>query len=488
MSFTRVVKGGTVVTPERAVRADIGIIGERIVAIEPELDAGGAEVTDASGHFVIPGVLDVHVHLELPFCGTVSADDYRSGTRAGARGGVTTLIDFAIPYAGESLSEAADNWLKRAESKSLIDYTFHICITRWDEHKDQIAGMVERGFTTFKEFMIYESEGWQSDDRAMFGTLEKMRELGTMLLVHAESARVLDELIARHHTPELMRQYGARLHALTRPNFIEAEAIQRAVFWSEVTGGQLYIVHMSTAEGTDIIRAAQARGVPVLAETCAQYLVLDDSVFGRPDGHLFACCPQVKKPADSERLWRGLKDGEVSVISTDTCTFTREQKAMWQGDWTKIPMGMPGLETLLPLTYTHGVLGGHLTIEELCRKLSTNPARIMGLYPRKGAIQIGADADLAIIHPTATRVVDPQTMETNADWSPFEGWALAGFARTTISRGDVIVDDYGVVGREGRGQWLPRRTAGLAADAPARTVRQGGEAQTRRPAVPAGVV
>ena len=176
-----------------------------------------------------------------------------------SRGGVTTLIDFAIPYAGDSLEMAADNWMKKAEGKAMIDYTFHICITRWNEHKDQIKGMVDRGFTTFKEFMIYESEGWQSDDRALFGTLEKMKEYGTMLLVHAESARVLDELIARHHTPELMEQYGAQLHAMTRPNFIEAEAIQRVVMWSEVTGGQLYIVHMSTGEGADIIRAAQKR-------------------------------------------------------------------------------------------------------------------------------------------------------------------------------------------------------------------------------------
>ena len=346
--------------------------------------------------------------------------------------------------------------------KALIDYTFHICVTRWDEHKDQIKGMVDRGFSTFKEFMIYESEGWQSDDRAMYGTLEKMKEYGTMLLVHAESSRVLDELIARHHTPALMKQYGARLHPMTRPNFIEAEAIQRVVKWSEATGGQLYIVHMSTAEGADIIRAAQGRGVPVLAETCVQYLVLDDSVFAGEDGHLFACCPQLKKPADSERLWRGLKSGEVSVISTDTCTFTREQKAMWEGDWTKIPMGMPGLETLMPLTYTKGVLEGRLTLGEMCAKLSTNPANIMGLAPRKGAIQIGADADLAIIHPTRTHTVTPSEMETNADWSPFEGWELAGFSRTTLSRGEVIVDDYKVCGREGRGQWLSRTTAGLA--------------------------
>jgi dihydropyrimidinase len=214
---------------------------------------------------------------------------------------------------------------------------------------------------------------------------------------------------------------------------------------------------MSTGEGADIIRAAQARGVPVIAETCVQYLVLDDSVFDRDDGHLFACCPQLKKPKDVARLWEGLRHGEVSVISTDTCTFTREQKAMWEGDWTKIPMGMPGLETLMPLTYTSGVLEGRMSLEEMCMKLSTNPARIMGLYPRKGAIQVGADADLAIIHPQHKKTVAHATMETNADWSPYEGWNLAGFARTTLSRGDVIVDDYKVVGREGRGQWLARK-------------------------------
>jgi dihydropyrimidinase len=461
--FDTIVKGGNVVTPAGTFTGDVGISGEKISALGINLEVDkGTNVIDASGHHVIPGVLDVHVHLELPFMGAVSADDYRTGTRAGARGGVTTLIDFAIPYAGQSLNDAADNWMKKAAGKSLIDYTFHICITRWNEHKDQIKGMVDRGFTTFKEFMIYESEGWQSDDRAMFGTLEKMKEYGTMLLVHAESARVLDELIARHHTPELMKKYGARLHPMTRPNFIEAEAIQRAVQWCEATCGQLYIVHMSTGEGADIIRAAQARGVPVLAETCVQYLVLDDSVFEREDGHLFACCPQLKKPKDVERLWKGLKGGEVSVISTDTCTFDRAQKALWNGDWTKIPMGMPGLETLMPLTYTRGVLDGKMTLEEMCTKLSTNPARIMGLYPRKGAIQVGADADIAIIHPKKTHKVDPESMETNADWSPYEGWDLAGFARTTLSRGEVIVEDYQVVGKEGRGQWLPRKTAGLA--------------------------
>lgn len=468
MAFDTIISGGSVVTPDGIVDADVGIDGEKIAAVSPSLEDPGARRIDATGHYVLPGALDVHVHLALPFCGTVSSDDYVSGTRAAARGGVTTLIDFAIPYAGESLSQAAENWHAKAEGKALIDYAFHICITRYDEHRAQIKEMLDRGYPTFKEFMIYASEGWQSDDRALFGTLEMMRELDSMLLVHAESSAILDELIARNHTPEQMARYGAQLHGMTRPNFIEAEAIQRVITWCEATGGPLYIVHMSTSEGADLVRAAQARGVPVIAETCAQYLVLDDRVFAREEGHLFACCPQLKKPRDVERLWKGLVDGEVSVVSTDTCTFTRDQKAMWNGDWTKIPMGLPGLETMLPLVYTKGVLENRISLEEMCRKLSTNPAQIMGLYPRKGVIAEGSDADIAIIHPDRRFTVDPAQLETNADWSPYEGWDLAGFSRTTLSRGEVIVDNYGVVGRAGHGQWLPRRSAGVASGSRAR--------------------
>jgi dihydropyrimidinase len=281
-----------------------------------------------------------------------------------------------------------------------------------------------------------------------------------MLLVHAESSRVLDELIARHHNPDEMKKLGARLHAITRPNFIEAEAIQRAIMWAEVTGGRLYIVHMSTGEGADIVQAARARGVDVYAETCVQYLVLDDSVFAKPDGHLYACCPQVKKPKDQERLWQGLDDDDVCVISTDTCTFSRAQKARWEGDWTKIPMGLPGLETLLPLVYTHGVLGKRLTLSQFVTKCSTNPAKIMGLYPRKGTLAAGSDADVVVFDPAKKATVDCATMETGADWNPYQGWSLAGFAEQTFCRGRQIVADGKCVGEMGWGKWLPREKAG----------------------------
>src|SRR5262245_5848682 len=461
MAYDLIIANGTVVSSQGQQMADVAVQGERIVAVNKGLakNAGGAKVIDAAGKYVIPGALDVHVHLELPFCGTVSSDDWNTGTRAAARGGVTTVIDFAIPYGKESLEDAFNHWRERSK-KSCIDYCYHIAITNWDRHGPEMEKMVKKGCPTFKEFMIYASEGWQADDRTIYNTLERAKQLGAMLLVHAESSRVLDELIARHHTSELMKKHGATLHATTRPNFIEAEAIQRAITWAEVTGGRLYIVHMSTGEGADTVKAARARGVDVYAETCVQYLVLDDSVFARPDGHLFACCPQVKKPKDQERLWKGLNDGEVCVISTDTCTFTKAQKARWEGDWTKIPMGLPGLETMVPLVYTHGVLGKKLSLNRFVEKCCTNPAKIMGLYPRKGVLKAGSDADVTVFDPEKQITVDHATMDGGADWSPYQGWPLAGFAQHTFCRGKQLVADYQFVGENGWGQWLPREKAG----------------------------
>lgn len=465
MKFDTIIANGTVVNADKVRQADVAIRGQKIVKVSTGLAAkaraNGAKIINAKGHYVIPGGVDVHVHLALPFCGTTSSDDYNTGTRAAARGGVTTVIDFAIPYGKDTLDQAVDNWMAKADGIACVDYSFHLAITKWGVQKSEVPRMMDRGIPTFKQFMIYEREGWQSDDAAMFGALETLRDLGGMLMVHAESSRILDELIARHHNKAEIRKYGAYLHALTRPNFVEAEAIQRAVKWAEATGGKLYVVHMSTGDGAQIVAQAQERGLRnVFAETCPQYLVLDDSQFVGKDGHLYATCPQIKTPADQARLWRGLRSGSVCAVSTDTCTFTRKQKAMWKGDWTKIPMGMPGLETMLPVVYTHGVLGKRLTMKQFVDRCCRTPAKIMGLGHRKGVIAKGYDADIAIIHPTKTVKVDHRKMETNADWSPFQGWNLAGFARTTLSRGRVVVDDYRFCGKNGWGQFLPRRTPG----------------------------
>ena len=463
MQLDTIIRGGRLVSASETTRADLGIRGERIVAIGSQLTrtlADGAKVIDARGRYVIPGGVDAHVHLALPFCGTVSTDDYDSGTRAAACGGVTTVIDFAIPYGKETLQQAVDNWHARADGKACVDYSFHLAITDWQRQKRDVRRMIDRGIPTFKQFMIYAREGWQSDDAAIYEALETLRDLGGMLCVHAESSRVLDLLIDRHHNRAEMKKHGVYLHTITRPHFIEAEAIERAIRWAKVTGGRLFVVHVSTGEGADLVKRAQEEGVHVLAETCAQYLVLDDSVFAGKDGHLYATCPQVKRPRDQKRLWAGLAGGEVCSVSTDTCTFNRKQKAMWKGDWTKIPMGMPGLETLLPIVYTHGVLKRRLTVNQFVDKCCTTPAKVMGLHPRKGVLQIGSDADITIIHPTRKRKVDWRKMQTNCDWSPYQGWELAGFSEHTFCRGQQVVKDYRFVGRNGHGRFVPRANLG----------------------------
>lgn len=459
MKFDTIITGGKLVSADYTTTADVGIRGEKIAAIGRGLETGGnsgAKIIDARGKYVIPGGIDVHVHLELPFCGTVSSDDYDSGTRAAACGGVTCVIDFAIPYGDESLQQAVDNWHARAEGKACVDYSFHCAITDWSRHGKEVRRIFDQGIATFKQFMIYEKEGWQADDGDMFCALEALRELGGMLLVHAESSRVLDRLIERHHNRAEMKKHGAYLHTVTRPNFVEAEAIERVIHWTRATKSKAFIVHMSTAEGADLIKRAREDGVDIVAETCAQYLVLDDSKFKGKEGHLFATCPQLKRPADQKRLWQGLRDGSVCSVSTDTCTFTTKQKAMWKGDFTKIPMGMPGLETLLPIVYTHGVRKRRMTVNQFVDKCCTTPAKLMGMFPQKGVLRVGSDADIAIIHPTKTRRVDWRKMQTNCDWSPFQGWSLAGFAEHTLCRGAQIVDNYKFVGENGYGRFVRR--------------------------------
>ncbi|QQS09115.1 MAG: dihydropyrimidinase [Phycisphaerales bacterium] len=468
MRFDTIISGGTVHTAESSFVADVGVEKGLIAAIAApgSLSSPGARVIDASGKHVIPGAIDVHVHLALPFCGTVSCDDFEHGSRAAVHSGITTVIDFAIPSKGESLKDAHETWMAKARGKSLVDFSWHMALTDRG-HIEEIPELVEMGLPTFKEFMIYESEGWNSDDAMLYATLEKVRSLSNredepraMLLLHAESPRILDLFIGRHHTPEKMKALGARLHAITRPNVVEAEAIERAIRFAEHTRGALYIVHMSTGEGTDLVKAARARGVPVLAETCAQYLVLDDSVFERSDGHLYACCPQVKKAGDIDRLWRGLGDGEVCVVSTDTCSFTREQKAMWNGDFTKIPMGLPGLDTMVPIVYTFGVQAGRITMNRLVQLCCTNPARVMGLGDRKGTIAPGFDADLAIIDPAASLTVDPKSLYSKADWSPYQGMTLHGFSSLTMVRGTVVYENGKHVGTPGHGQFVSRSGPG----------------------------
>ena len=464
--YDLIVRGGKVCTADSTQTADIAIRGGKIVKIGQNLVPGdGTREIDARGKKVLPGAIDVHVHLQLPVGNTVSADDFESGTRAAAMGGVTTIIDFANqdpdPKTGHSLLKGIEDRMAKAEGKVCIDYSLHGVLNKWKAlDKKELPRAVARGITSFKMFMIYESRGLQSDDGDVFAALECMRAMDTTLCIHAESERVMNLLIERWHKKR--KVVGAYGHCLSRPNFVEAEAIQRATLWSEITGGRLYIVHMSTGEGADIVKAAKERGIPVYGETCPQYLIFNDEVFkDKSTGHLWATCPQIKGRKDNARLWKGLKDGEVSIVSTDTCSFTRKQKAAWKGDFTKIPYGLPGVETLLPSLYTFGVKKHRFSINHLVRLVSTNPAKFFGLYPQKGTIAVGSDADLIIIDPKREMLIDAKKLESNCDWSPFEGQSLYGFPEVTLSRGRVIGEKGKFCGKAGAGRFVQRRTGNL---------------------------
>lgn len=458
--FDLIIKNGEVVNASDTFTADIGVSQGKIATISQNLNAdSGVRVVDAEGKYVFPGGIDVHVHLQLPFSGTVSADDFENGTKAAACGGVTTVLDFAIQTKGSSIMEAVEARRAEADSKVCVDYGLHAAITDWNEQtKKEIKNVIDYGIPTFKMFMIYKNEGWMADDGMLFNALEETSKLGGHIGVHAESVDVLDMLIERYAKEK--EKWGAYGHTLSRPCYTEEEAIIRAIKWAEATGGQLYIVHMSTGEGADAVQNARQRGVRVYAETCPQYLLLDDEVFKGENGHLYATCPQIKKPHDNERLWQGLMNGDVQIVATDTCTFTTEQKAAWNGDFRKIPFGMPGVETMIPLMYTEGVGKRGFTVNQLVSLVSTNPAKLFGMYPEKGTIAVGSDADLVVFDPDKKVTISAENLQTNCDWSPFEGWKLVGYPAVTISRGEVVAEDGKFVGEVGHGKFLKRKPFG----------------------------
>lgn len=457
MKLDLLVKNGTLVTATATYQADIGVQDGKICTLAKDLEpSSSTQVINASNKFVFPGAIDVHVHLQLPFSGTVSADNFENGTKAAAMGGVTTVLDFAIQQKEHSIMEAVKTRRKEADGKVWIDYGLHAAITDWNEETQaEIKQIIDYGIPTFKMFMIYKNEGWMADDGMLFQALEETKKYGGMIGVHAESVFVLDMLIERYAKEK--EKWGAYGHTLSRPDFTESEAVQRAIKWAEVTGGRLYIVHMSAGESAQYVHDAKIRGVDVYAETCPQYLLLDDSVFKGENGHLYATCPQIKKPKDSVRLWQGIISGDISVIATDTCTFDTKQKAMWQGDFRKIPFGLPGVETMFPLMYTEGVGKQRFSINHLIRLASTNPAKLFGMFPQKGTIAIGSDADLVVFDPNKKVTLQAADLQTNCDWSPFEGWKLTGYPNTTISRGKILVSDGKFVGESCHGQFIKRQ-------------------------------
>jgi dihydropyrimidinase len=455
-----VVRGGTIMDESGASGGDIGIRDGRIAAIE-EAGSGmkGAAVVDAAGKLVLPGVIDVHVHMQIPFCGTVSSDDFASGSIAAAFGGVTTMIDFAIQAKGESLTEAVDKRKRLAAAGSAIDFGLHCGITDWNQRtREEMKLMVDAGIPSFKLFMIYKEEGWMADDGMMFECFEEAASLGATVCVHAENPYIIDVFTRRAIESG---GTGAMQHSLSRPDFSESEAVQRAIYLASVSGARVYIVHMSTADAARVVEEWLACGYPALAETCPQYLMLDNRSFEGPDGHLYATCPPVRDRENCDYLWAAVADGSVQVVSTDHCSFTRKQKDMWGGDFRKIPFGLPGVETLLPIMLTHGVGEGRFSPGRLVEVLCSNPARLFGLYPRKGTIRIGSDADLIVIDPEREVTVTPENLHMKCDYSPYQGMKLKGFPDVTIQRGKVLIENGEFRGAPGEGHFLERAPQGV---------------------------
>lgn len=456
-----IIRNGTVVTACDMFKADVGIKDGKIAAIADRIGTvEGATEIDATGKYVMPGGIDVHVHLELPFCGTVSKDDFANGTKAAACGGLTMVVDYAIQAKGHRIMEAIEARRALADGRVAIDYSLHGGITDWSIGASEMDSIVDYGIPTFKMFMVYRNEGWIADDGMLHEALEATVRNGARIMTHSENDDIIQMLLKRYGPRAA--ELGAYGHAMCRPDYSEAEAIARVVRWAEVTHGRLYIVHMSTGAGTDEIKAARDRGVNVIAETCPQYLLLDDELFKGENGHLYATCPQLRKPADQERLWKGLQEGSVQVVGTDTCTFDTAQKAMWGGDFRKIPFGLPGVETMLPLMYTYGVGAGRLTLNRFVELCSTNPAKVFGMYPEKGTIAVGSDADIVVWDPQRKVTLSAKNLQTNCDWSPYEGFEVVGYPAWTLSRGRVVAKEGKFVGQQGWGRFIKRRPGGNA--------------------------
>jgi dihydropyrimidinase len=448
------LQGGRVVSADGEYDADVLIVGEQIAAVGEVAAPAGAEVIDVSGCRVMPGLIDNHTHLSMPFMGMMSSDDYDTGTRAAAAGGVTCLVDFAIQREPDQLRSALAEWQGRAAGAAHVDYGFHMAITNANEATiDDMAAIVEAGVSSFKLFMAYKGELMTRDD-AMTATLERARDLGALTMVHAENGDVVDLLVRRAlHAG----QTDAIHHALTRPEFVEAEATSRAARLAEHTGASLFVVHVTCAAAAAEIQAAQQRGVPVSAETCTQYLVNTIDDLRRPgvEGCRYICSPPLRDASNHEPLWDYLRRGILESVSTDHCPFTDEQKARGLHDFSLVPNGLPAIQHRLAKLWDEGVVAGRMTPSELVARTSTTIARRFGLGS-KGVIAPGKDADVVVFDPDAPRPYGVATSFMNVDYDLYEGETASGSVRHTLSRGTMVYDRGEILTEPGHGRYVSR--------------------------------
>lgn len=451
------IRGGTVVNADRAFRADVLCEGDKIVAVGPGLQApAGAEVVDAGGQYVMPGGIDPHTHMNLPFMGTVTQDDFFTGTAAGLAGGNTTIIDFVIPNPQQALLEAYHQWRGWAE-KAAGDYTFHVAITWWSDqvHEDMGTLVRKHGVNSFKHFMAYKN-AIMADDETLVKSFRRALELGAIPTVHAENGELVYQL-----QQDLLRQgiTGPRAHPLSRPPAVEAEAANRAIAIANVLKTPLYIVHVSCKESLDAITRARAAGQRVYGEALAGHLIVDDSVYDHPDfdfaaGHVMS--PPFRSREHQKALWQGLQGGNLHTTATDHCTFCAEQKAAGRNDFTKIPNGCGGVEDRMAVIWDEGVNSGKLTPSEFVRVTSANAAQIFNIYPRKGLIAPGSDADIVVWDPEGSRTISAKTQFAKGGFNVFEGRTVKGIPSTTVAAGKVVFHRGELRAVEGAGRHIDR--------------------------------
>jgi dihydropyrimidinase len=458
MRFDTIIKNGTIVTAMETTRADVGISGDKISAIAAQLPAENAgQVMDAAGRLLFPGGIDVHTHLDMPFGGTTSADDFQTGTIAAAFGGTTTLIDFAIQYKGQTLRQAFDTWMKKAHDKATIDFAFHCIITDLGSAQlEEMAQLIREGVTSFKLFMAYPGV-FMLDDATIFRAMSQAAKHSGLICMHAENGGAIDVIVQKALADG---KRAPKYHALTRPTTAEAEATSRAIALAEMAGAPVYIVHLSCNDALEKVREARDRGLPAYAETCPQYLYLSLENMDAPgfEGAKYVFTPPLREKWHQEKLWQGLAQDTLQVVSTDHCPFCfKEQKELGKDDFTKIPNGGPGIEHRLSLIYTGGVHGKRFSPNRFVEVVSTAPAKLFGLFPRKGTIAVGSDADIVIFDPDEQQVISAKTHHMRVDYSMFEGIQIKGVPKTVLSRGRAVIDAGKFVGHPGSGQFLRRQ-------------------------------
>ncbi|HEY0155813.1 MAG TPA: dihydropyrimidinase [Thermoanaerobaculia bacterium] len=454
-----VIRNGRIVTAVDDYNADLLIENGVVAMIANRIDVEADRVIDARGRLVIPGGIDPHTHMELPFGGTFASDDFETGTRAAAHGGTTTIIDFAVQSKGQSLNEAVDAWHAKAEGKTAIDYGFHlICTDLPDERLPEMRGMIDQGITSFKLFMAYPGV-FLVDDATIYKAMQVAGTHGGLICMHAENGVIIDAIVkqalAQGHT-------DPKYHALTRPTKAEAEGVHRAIAIADIANAPVYIVHLSSSDALDEVTRARDEGINVYAETCPQYLFLDYSVYEQPgfEGAKWVMTPPIRERWNQEKLWRGLKFNDLQVVSTDHCPFCfKEQKELGRGDFSKIPNGGPGVEHRMSLIYNGGVAQGRISVNRFVELTSTAAAKIFGLFPRKGTIAVGSDADIVIFDPDEEMTISAETHHMRVDYSCYEGFKVRGVTKTVLSRGEVIIDEGEYVGRKGQGSFLKRGLA-----------------------------